>query len=134
VPGSLVGVVLNHLDVRGGIRVAPTDPTCDLANTDGTDARLSGRPVSAAAPASAVAQVIGKVHADRFPTDLADRTVAEARPDTHGKLPVVGPDATVPEVAASMARARSPMVAVVDGRETLGAITLDALLDRMFAT
>ena len=30
-----------------------------------------------------------------------------------------------------MARARSPLVAVVDAHEMLGAITLDALLDRM---
>jgi hypothetical protein len=31
VPGSLVGVVLNRVDVRGGIRVAPTTGTCDVA-------------------------------------------------------------------------------------------------------
>jgi CBS domain-containing protein len=49
-------------------------------------------------------------------------------------LPVVGPDATVLEVAALMARARTPLVAVVAGGEMLGAITLDALLDRMLGT
>jgi predicted transcriptional regulator len=81
-----------------------------------------------------LARVIDEAHADRFLTDLADRTVAEALPDRHGELPVVGPDATVLEVAALMARARSPLVAVVDAQEMLGAITLDALLDRMLAT
>ena len=44
------------------------------------------------------------------------------------------PNATVLEIAALMARARSPLVAVVDRREgMLGAITLDALLDRLVA-
>jgi len=32
-----------------------------------------------------------------------------------------------------MARARSPLVAVVERRELLGVVTLDALLDRMLA-
>ena len=47
---------------------------------------------------------------------------------------IVGPDATVLETAALMARARSPLVAVVDAGTMLGAITLDALLDRMLGT
>jgi hypothetical protein len=38
------------------------------------------------------------------------------------------------EVAALMARARSPFVAVVNGRQMLGTIALDPLLDRMLAT
>ena len=67
-------------------------------------------------------------------TDFADRTAAEARPEKHGELPVVKPDATVLEVAALMARARSPFVAVVNGRQMLGTIALDPLLDRMLAT
>jgi CBS domain-containing protein len=80
-----------------------------------------------------LARVIDEAHADRFLTDLADRTVAECLPHEHGELPVVAPAATVLEVAALMARARSPVVAVVDGRDMIGAITLDALLDRMLA-
>ena len=63
-----------------------------------------------------LARVIDEAHADRFLTDLADRTVAECLPDRHGELPVVDPDATVLEIAALMARARSPLVAVVAGR------------------
>ena len=81
-----------------------------------------------------LARVIDEAHADRFLADLAGRTVSELLPERHGELPVVGPDATVLEVAALMARARSPVVAVVDAREMVGAITLDALLDRMLAT
>jgi CBS domain-containing protein len=81
-----------------------------------------------------LARVIDEEHADRFLTDLADRTVAECLPDERRELPVVGPEATVLEIAALMARARTPLVAVVADRQILGAITLDALLDRMLAT
>jgi hypothetical protein len=110
--------------------VAPTTCMCDLANMDAADARVSGPPVSAAAPASAMARVIGEVHADRFLIDLA---VAEARPDS-----VVNcrssPDPTVREVTVLTARAYIPPVAVVDAREMHGAMILDVLLDRMLAT
>jgi predicted transcriptional regulator len=82
----------------------------------------------------ALARVIDEAHADRFMADLADRTVAELLPNDPGELPVVDPDATVLEIAALMARARSPLVAVVDHDRMLGAITLDALLDRMLGT
>jgi CBS domain-containing protein len=81
-----------------------------------------------------LARVIDEAHADQILNELTDRTVAELLPDRRGELPVVGPDATTLEVAALMARARSPLVAVVDRHEMLGAITLDALLDRMLAT
>jgi CBS domain-containing protein len=47
----------------------------------------------------------------------------------------VDPDATVLEIAALMARTRSPLVAVVDEAGMMrGAVTLDALLDRMLAS
>jgi CBS domain-containing protein len=82
----------------------------------------------------ALARVIDEAHADRFLADLADRTVAELLPRDPGELPVVDPDATVLEIAALMARARSPVVAVVDHERMLGAVTLDALLDRMLGT
>jgi CBS domain-containing protein len=81
----------------------------------------------------ALARVIDEAHADKFLTDLADRTVAEALPEKQRELPVVDADATVLEIAALMARTRAPLVAVVHEREMLGAITLDALLDRMFS-
>ena len=81
-----------------------------------------------------LARVIDEEHADRFLLDLADRTVAELLPKDPGELPIVGPQATVLEIAALMARARTPLVAVVAERQMLGAITLDALLDRMLGT
>jgi CBS-domain-containing membrane protein len=82
-----------------------------------------------------LARVIDEAHADAFIQDLAQRTVRECLPAEHRELPVVGPTATVLEVAALMARSRSPLVAVVDKERTLtGAITLDALLDRMLAS
>lgn len=81
----------------------------------------------------ALARVIDEDHADKFLSDLADRTVAECLPKEQRELPVVDPDATVLEIAALMARTRTPLVAVVDGRKMLGAITLDALLDRMLS-
>ncbi|GAA1805082.1 CBS domain-containing protein [Luedemannella flava] len=82
----------------------------------------------------ALARVIDEAHADTFLRDLADRTVAECLPTPERELAVVAPDATVLEIAALMARTRSPLVAVVDGRTMLGAVTLDALLDRMLAS
>jgi predicted transcriptional regulator len=82
----------------------------------------------------ALARVVDEAHADRFLLDLADRTVSQLLPSQPGELPIVGPDATVLEIAALMARARNPVVAVVADRRMLGAITLDTLLDRMLGT
>lgn len=81
-----------------------------------------------------VARVIDEDHADLFLTELGDRTVRECLPEQRRELPVVDPDASVLEIAALMARTRCPLVAVVDGDSVLGAITLDAMLDRMLGT
>jgi CBS domain-containing protein len=83
----------------------------------------------------ALARVVDEAAADVFLRELGDRTVAQCLPKERRELPVVDPDATVLEIAALMARARSPLVAVVD-RESglLGAVTLDALLDRLVAS
>jgi CBS domain-containing protein len=82
----------------------------------------------------ALARVVDEAAADVFLRGVGDRTVAELLPREHGELPVVAPDATVLEVAAIMARSRSPLVAVAGtDQPMLGAITLDALLDRMLA-
>ncbi|GAA5033467.1 CBS domain-containing protein [Actinopolymorpha pittospori] len=83
----------------------------------------------------ALARVVDEAHADVFLRELADRTVAECLPERPRELPVVDSDATVLEIAALMARTRSPLVAVVDQAGALsGVVTLDALLDRMLAT
>jgi len=82
-----------------------------------------------------LARVIDEAAADLFLRNVGDHTVAELLPREHRELPVVAPDATVLEIAAVMARSRSPLVAVAGkDRTMLGAITLDALLDRMLGT
>ena len=83
----------------------------------------------------ALARVIDEAAADVFLRGIGDRTVAELLPREHRELPVVDPDATVLEVAAVMARSRSPLVAVAErNRPLIGAITLDSMLDRMLDT
>ena len=81
----------------------------------------------------ALARVVDEQHADLFLRGLAGRTVRELLPDRPKELPVVDPDATVLEIAAVMARMRSPLVAVVQEKSMIGAITLDNLLDRMLS-
>jgi len=81
-----------------------------------------------------LAAVIDEAAADVFLRELGNRTVAESLPRERRELPVVDPDATVLEMAALMARAHSPLVAVARPKgELIGAVTLDALLDRVLA-
>ena len=83
----------------------------------------------------ALARVIGEAAADLFLRQLRDRTVAQCLPAERRELPVVDQNATILEVAALMARTRSPVAAVTDANGTLvGAITHAALLDRMLAS
>lgn len=83
----------------------------------------------------ALARVVDEAAADVFLRELGDRSVAECLPQERRELPVVDPDATVLEIAALMARSRSPLVAVVDrDAGLLGAVTLDALLDRLVSS
>jgi CBS domain-containing protein len=80
----------------------------------------------------ALARVIDEAHADVFLRKLAGRTLADCLPARTGELPVVNEDDTVLEIAALMARARSPLVVVVDrSGAMLGAITLHRLLDQV---
>ncbi|MEV6967885.1 CBS domain-containing protein [Hamadaea sp. NPDC051192] len=78
----------------------------------------------------ALTHLIDEAAADVFVRELGDRTVRELLPPQPHELPVVPPQATALEMAALMARTRSPLVAVVDGG-LLGAVTLHALLDRV---
>ena len=83
----------------------------------------------------ALARVVDEAAADIFIHQLGNRTVAEVLPERLRDLPVVDGDATALEIAALMARSRSPLVAVVDDRGVLiGAVTLDGLLDRVLAS
>ncbi|MEV8634412.1 CBS domain-containing protein [Streptosporangium sp. NPDC051023] len=81
----------------------------------------------------ALARVVDEAHADTFLRSLAGRTVRECLPANPRELPITDPDATALEIAALMARTHSPLVAVVDGGRLRGAVTLQALMDRMLA-
>ncbi|GIF95876.1 CBS domain-containing protein [Catellatospora citrea] len=74
--------------------------------------------------------LVDEAAADVFIRELGARTVRELLPPQPHELPVVPPEATALEIAALMARTRSPLVAVVDGGTLLGAVTLHGLLDR----
>jgi CBS domain-containing protein len=79
----------------------------------------------------ALARVIDESHADLFVRALGGRTVRECLPEQPRELPITDPGATVLEVAALMARTRSPVVAVVEDGRLLGAVTLHRLLHRV---
>lgn len=82
----------------------------------------------------ALARVIDEAAADAFVEAMRGRDVASCLASERRELPVVRADDTVLEVAALMARARSPLVAVVDDDGVLlGVVTTDALLDRVLA-
>ena len=78
-----------------------------------------------------LARVIDESEADLFLRELGDRTVGDGLADSDRELPVVDGDATVLEIASVMAASGAPLVAVVDDGRMLGAISLDALLDRV---
>jgi CBS domain-containing protein len=81
-----------------------------------------------------LARVVDEAAADIFAHRLGDTTVAQVLPEKLRELPVIDDDATALEIAALMARSRSPLVAVVDDQGVLiGAVTLHALLDRVLA-
>lgn len=79
----------------------------------------------------ALARVIDEDAADVFLRELGERTVAESLPTERRELPVVAPEDTALEIAALMARTRTPLVAVVENGTLLGAVTLADLLDRI---
>ncbi|NRQ39875.1 CBS domain-containing protein [Nonomuraea sp. NN258] len=79
----------------------------------------------------ALARVVDEPHADAFLRALGGKTVRECLPDEPRELAVADPRATVLEMAALMARTRSPLVAVVEGGRLVGAITLQSLLDHV---
>lgn len=82
---------------------------------------------------SRLARVIDEKHADVFCDALEGRAVRDVLPAQRRELPVVDGGDTALEIAAVMATTRTPLVAVVDSGRFVGAITLDALLDRLLA-
>jgi hypothetical protein len=80
-----------------------------------------------------LARVYDEQGSDDLLRKLSDSKVRDVLPDKRDldELPVVDSDATTMEVAAVMARMHSPLVAVVDGGELIGAITVSVLLEHL---
>ncbi len=78
----------------------------------------------------ALARVVDEQAADDMFAELAGKRVRDLLPTEQRELPVVQGDDTVMEVAALMARAHSPLVAVVEDGTLLGCVTVAALLER----
>ena len=84
----------------------------------------------------ALARVYDEQASDELLSKLTGSKVSDVLPDDRDldELPIVDHDATTIEVAAVMARMHSPVVAVVDGDELLGAITVSRLLGHLLPT
>ncbi|MGP3949478.1 CBS domain-containing protein [Streptomyces sp. 7N604] len=84
-----------------------------------------------------LAAVVDEQHADRLASALQGRRVGDCLPRSFPEPPIAAPDDTALEVAALMARARSPLVAVCErdkaGLRLLGVITASHLLNRLLA-
>lgn len=78
----------------------------------------------------ALARAFDEHAADELRRRLVRHTVRDVLPHPADldELPVVDEDATTIEIAAVMARMHSPIVAVVDGDQVIGAITVSRLL------
>lgn len=83
----------------------------------------------------ALVRTVDESHADRFWLTAAKRTIADCLPVPMRPPVLVRADATLLEVAALMARLRSPVIAVVDDDGSLrGAITLERLITSLAVT
>ncbi|MFI9583588.1 CBS domain-containing protein [Streptomyces sp. NPDC052236] len=84
-----------------------------------------------------LASVVDEKHADRLCQALVGRTVGDCLSATAAPPPIAAPDDTALEVAALMARVRSPLVAVAekakDGIHLLGVITASHLLHELLS-
>lgn len=82
-----------------------------------------------------LAHAVDEESADVFWRDLAGLTVGQCLPAQSPRPAEVRGDATLLQVAALMARSRSPLVAVVDADRLLtGAVTLERLLTGLAVT
>jgi CBS domain-containing protein len=75
-----------------------------------------------------LAGVLNESMADRAADKLGSKTVRDVLPEKLVKLPSAHADDTIIEVAALMARLRSPLIAVVKDDVLLGVITASHLL------
>ena len=83
----------------------------------------------------ALARAYDVKSADALGDKLVGQTVRDMLPKKNDrvKLPVAAPDATAIELCAQMAGLRSPIIAVVDDGELLGAVTISVLLAQLLA-
>lgn len=75
-----------------------------------------------------LAGVLDEPVADKAAHKLAEKSVRDLLPEHPVDVPSAKPDDTIIEVAALMARAKTPLVAVTKGHELLGIITASGLL------
>jgi CBS domain-containing protein len=75
-----------------------------------------------------LAGVIDETWADKAAEKLAGKSVKDVLPEHLEDIPAANADDTIIEVAALMARLRSPLVAVVKDGELQGVITASRLL------
>ncbi len=77
----------------------------------------------------ALAGVLGEVPLERITARLTHATVADLMAARSVELAVVKADDTVVELAATMARLRSPLCAIVAGNRIVGVVTAARLLE-----
>jgi CBS domain-containing protein len=80
-----------------------------------------------------LARVLSESMADHAADKLGSRRVSDVLPRERRELCVVNHDDTVIEVAAMMARLRSPLVAVMRGSDLIGVISASRLLQLALA-
>jgi CBS domain-containing protein len=80
-----------------------------------------------------LAAVIDEPAADRIAARLAGKSVRDLLPQNPTELPAVKADDTMLELAAIMARMRSPLVAVVEEGAIIGVVTASRLLSALGA-
>jgi CBS domain-containing protein len=76
-----------------------------------------------------LAGVLSESMADRVADKLGGKTVGEVLPKPPPDMATVKSDDTIVEVAAIMARSRSPLVAVMGGEGLVGVITAARILE-----
>jgi len=77
----------------------------------------------------ALAGVLSELTADRVAEKLSGKSVDEVLPKSLPPMAVANADDTIIEVAAIMAQAHSPLVAVVTEHRLIGVITASRLLE-----
>jgi predicted transcriptional regulator len=80
-----------------------------------------------------LAGVLSESMADRVADKLGGKTVAQVLPKPPPDMAMVKADDTIVEVAAIMARNRSPLVVVMNGHGLVGVITASRLLEAALA-